>query len=574
MSVIYNANPWSSGHGYQPSFQDIKLPYLKTKSEAEVRALENTQDYKDFTLYAGGGYNAVTGEQRVGELANRNSEFTKQYIQALVQNLEETSPDSFKIDANGNKVYKGVKIGTVPDDADASVLQQDENGYYINIAAWLKARNDGKHGFIHDYQLMTSSDRQSGPTRQDGPNQDQNKPVKSVPYKNPFNPNLDIPLTFNKPEHIPWTDWIPHTMQLMNAHAANSKLAKLQKQMSFPKRIAPQKNAIVTDAYAQRQLLEKQKQELLARADATQVSNIEQKMAIMRQAEEQADKYSDAQVQLQSQEYAQTKKDANDVANWNLVKRAEIADHNAQVNSAAYNNWLNAEKQKVTSDSAARKSYLYDMYKDYGLYKQDQRLNERAQKESLIKLALSDKLTQLGKIHSQMTDPATWQFLSQYAVEFVLQGDESGLSTSDIQLINSCHGDANKVVEVLTNNARLRNLIVSKLLTGQDEISKSYRAAYESEKARLEKDYDNAYNAAYRQYEGARAALPVTVSNQIFKKGGKLKVLQEVVKQNQKEKESNRKASSDFHKRTSKELARQLDALDKEQLMLLKSIFS
>jgi hypothetical protein len=43
-------------------------------------------------------------------------------------------------------------------------------------------------------------------------------------------------------------------------------------------------------------LLEKQKQELLARADATQVANIDQKMAIMRQAEEQAGKYSDAQV--------------------------------------------------------------------------------------------------------------------------------------------------------------------------------------------------------------------------------------------------------------------------------------
>jgi predicted ATP-binding protein involved in virulence len=84
MSVIYSANPWSSGHGYQPSFQDSKLPYLKAKSKAEVQALENTQDYKDFTWYAGGGYNEATGEERVGELANRNSEFTKQYIQALV----------------------------------------------------------------------------------------------------------------------------------------------------------------------------------------------------------------------------------------------------------------------------------------------------------------------------------------------------------------------------------------------------------------------------------------------------------------------------------------------------------
>jgi hypothetical protein len=64
-------------------------------------------------------------------------------------------------------------------------------------------------------------------------------PDTSISYTNPFDSVSNIPLTFNKPEHIPWTDWIPHTMQLMNAHAANNKLAKLQKKMSFPKQVAP-----------------------------------------------------------------------------------------------------------------------------------------------------------------------------------------------------------------------------------------------------------------------------------------------------------------------------------------------
>lgn len=568
MSVIYSANPWSSDHGYQPSLQNTKLPYLKTKSEADVRALENTQNYKDFTWYAGGGYNEATGEERIGELANRNSEFTKQYIQALVQNLEQTSPNSFQIDANGNKVYKGVKIGTVPDDADASVLQQDENGYYINTAAWLKARTDGKHGFIHDFKIQIPSTPPSTITPPEGPD----TPIPSRPYKNPFDPNLDIPLTLNKPEHIPWTDWIPHTMQLMNAHAANNKLAKLQKKMSFPKQVAPQKNAIVTDAYTQRQLLEKQKQELLARADATQIANIDQKMAIMRQAEEQAGKYNDAQAQLQSQEYNQTKKDANDVANWNLVQRAEVANHHAKVNSADYNNWLNAEKQKVASDSTARKSYLYDMYKDYGLYKQDQRLNERAQKEAQLKLDLTNKLSKLENIFQDKSDPSRWEMLSQYAVEFV----NSGALTDEAEkaIVGNQALSAEAVKQKLQQDPQFRNLILTKLLTGTDDITKRFKSAFDEYIKRLNRDYDVAYNSHYMQNQAARAALPVTVSNQIFKKGGKLKVLQEIVKQNQKEKESNRKASSDFHKRTSKELARQLGALDKEQLMLLKSIFS
>lgn len=545
MSVIYSANPWSSGHGYTPSNNKDKLPYLKTMSEQDVRALENTPDYQAYTAFG------------LTELANRNSEYTKQYIDALVNNLKKTSPQSFQM-INGKETYLGDKN---------SVLQQDENGYFINVDAWKTARTDGKKGFIHDFKLSTTDlDLPSVATVEEP-----NKEVNGPSYTNPFASASDTPLTFNKPEHISWTDWIPHTIQLMNAHSANNKLAKLQQQMSFPKRVAPQKNDIVTDAYTQRQLLEKQKQELLARADATQVANMDQKMAIMRQAEEQANKYSDAQVQLQSQEYAQTKKNANDVANWNLVKKAEIADHNAKVNSAAYNNWLNAEKQKATSDSAARKSYLYDMYKDYGLYKQDQRLNERAYEEAQLKLDLTNKLSELENIFQDKSDPSRWEMLSQYAVEFVNSGALTDVAEKAIVGNQALNPDA--VKQKLQQDPQFRNLILTKLLTGTDDVTKRFKAAFDEYVKRLNRDYDAAYNRHYMQNQAARAALPVTISNQIFKKGGKLSVLKEVVKQNQREKESNRKASEQFHKRTSKELARQLDALDKEQLMLLKSIF-
>ena len=546
MSVIYSANPWSSDHGYTPSNNKDKLPYLKTMSEQDVRALENTPDYQAYTAFG------------LTELANRNSEYTKQYIDALVNNLKKTSPQSFQM-INGKETYLGDKN---------SVLQQDENGYFINVDAWKTARTDGKKGFIHDFKLSTTDLKLPSVATVEEPNKEVNVPS----YTNPFSSVSDVPTTFNKPEHIPWTDWIPHTMQLMNAHAANNKLAKLQKKISFPKQVAPQKNAIVTDAYAQRQLLEKQKQELLARADATKIANIDQKMAIMRQAEEQAQKYNDAQVQLQSQEYAQTKKGVNDVENWNLIQRAEAANYNAKVNSAAYNNWLNAEKQKVTSDSAARKSYLYDMYKDYGLYKQNQRLNERAYKEAQLKLDLANKLSELENIFQDKSDPSRWEMLSQYAVEFVNSGALTDVAEKAIVGNQALSPDA--VKQKLQQDPQFRNLILTKLLTGTDDVTKRFKAVFDEYIKRLNRDYDAAYNSYYMQNQAARAALPVTVSNQIFKKGGKLKVLQEIVRQNQREKESNRKASSDFHKRTSKELARQLGALDKEQLMLLKSIFS
>ena len=201
MSVIYSANPWSSGHGYTPSNNKDKLPYLKTMSEQDVRTLENTPDYQAYTAFG------------LTELTNRNSEYTKQYIDALVNNLKKTSPQSFQM-INGKETYLGDKN---------SVLQQDENGYFINVDAWKTARTDGKKGFIHDFKLSTTDLNLPSVATVEEPN----KEVNGLSYTNPFSSASDTPLTFNKPEHIPWTDWIPHTMQLMNAHAANNKLAKL-----------------------------------------------------------------------------------------------------------------------------------------------------------------------------------------------------------------------------------------------------------------------------------------------------------------------------------------------------------
>lgn len=539
--------------------KEITIPMFGTiyqKSNLGSLGYDRSKTDADFdTLYTNPEYARFTNE--IYEALKNNSDIGKEYTKAF----HKARAKAYTSDYDSNGSYIGGTKG---------IFNQDGT---INADLWKEQRTNRKWGLVHEMGFKQDPAQNTTVVHTpDANNQDGTQIIKSPSYINPFDSVSNMPLTFNKPAHIPWTDWIPHTMQLMNAHAANNKLAKLQKKMSFPKQVAPQKNAIVTDAYTQRQLLEKQKQELLARADATQIANIDQKMAIMRQAENQAGKYNDAQAQLQSQEYKQTKKDANDVANWNLVQRTEVANHNAKVNSAAYNNWLNAEKQKVASDSTARKSYLYDMYKDYGLYKQDRRLNERAYKEAQLKLDLTKKLSELENIFQDKSDPSRWEMLSQYAVEFV----NSGALTDEAEkaIVGNQALSAEAVKQKLQQDPQFRNLILTKLLTGTDDVTKRFKFAFDEYIKRLNRDYDVAYNRHYMQNQATRAALPVTVSNQIFKKGGKLKVLQEVVKQNQKEKESNRKASSDFHKRTSKELARQLGALDKEQLMLLKSIFS
>jgi hypothetical protein len=72
----------------------------------EVIAFENTPEYKAFSLYAGGGTDPVTGKIVAGELSNRNSPFTRQYVEALVHNLRQVAPGAFTIE-NGREKYIG-----------------------------------------------------------------------------------------------------------------------------------------------------------------------------------------------------------------------------------------------------------------------------------------------------------------------------------------------------------------------------------------------------------------------------------------------------------------------------------
>jgi hypothetical protein len=116
------------------------------------------------------------------------------------------------------------------------------------------------------------------------------------------------------------------------------------------------------------------------------------------------------------------------------------------------------------------------------------------------------------------------------------------------------------------------------LLNSTDDVTKAYRISWQEEVNRINRDADNAAWDARRKYVAAEASLPYSISNQIFdfpiyKKGGKLKLLKELAKQRQKEQESTRKNSQEFHKRASKELSEQLVALNKEQLLLLKAVF-
>jgi hypothetical protein len=200
-------------------------------------------------------------------------------------------------------------------------------------------------------------------------------------------------------------------------------------------------------------LLEKQKQEVLARADNTRVATQEQQNIIQQNAQLNADKYSDAQGQSQMRDYNTTTKEVNDVANWNMQQRVNTANTNAEATAAEWNNWLNAEKQRVVSDAAARKGYIYDMYNDYGKYKQNERINKRMRDLAVMKLAVSDRLGNIEQLASDMTDPNNWSVLSEYAIKIANDSSNpAGLTKTETDIINQYHGDPSAVLEAIKRN--------------------------------------------------------------------------------------------------------------------------
>jgi hypothetical protein len=150
------------------------------------------------------------------ELAN-NTELAQQYTKAFHAKRREAYPNDY--DANGNYIGKN------------SVVFNDDGS--IKADVWKDKRNDYKWGLIHEFKFNP-----------------QTPEFPEIPEDNPF-PSTP-PTLAQKPLHIPWTDWIPHTMQYLNARIANAKVAIRQKMMSWPKQTAPQKHAITTNAYALR----------------------------------------------------------------------------------------------------------------------------------------------------------------------------------------------------------------------------------------------------------------------------------------------------------------------------------
>lgn len=537
------------------------LEWGQDLSDAFVTAAESSADYREFSA-------------RMLDELERNTDIAKAYTREFHKRRAQNERYSSEYQLQDDGTYKYIGPENEIFNADGSFKP---NG-------WFRARTDGKYGLIHESGFKKTPTPQP-PEPVVPPVGPPPIPPEDTPLTPEGNPNNPFPKNPTAPiapfKRSIWTDWIPALSEYFTNKRANRRDAEEQKKMKFPLYMPKEKHAIKTDAYLQRQLLEKQKQEVLTRAGQQQTSNADLNTAIWNQAEGVVDKYSDRQAQLQSAEYQKTSDDVVKAANYNTAQRVDTANLNLKSLAASHNNIINANRRQIAKDAANFNSLVDSLYTDYGKWKHDQRLSDLRRKMNLAEGDLRLQDAELSKIKAEQTDPSRWSQLSNFAV--ALTQNPEGFTEEEKNLLNKYPNP-----EVgLQSDPSYRNLIISRLQTGQDAVSVRWRAAWEEQKNIRLEQYNAARQNLWSNYHRQTADKDAIIDNQIFdyvpggrrsslmsyKDGGKLKLLREIANNNQKAKKQHDENFREAQKRAQKELRAQLDALDEEQLFLLKAAF-
>ena len=431
-------------------------------------------------------------------------------------------------------------------------------------------------------RLKSDSSQQSASQEQDpADNASQNNTSQentSQENTSPGNPDY-APITIpEKPEYkgTSWTDWIPLTLNLTNDLIANRRYYNDEVKKKFPLQEAPYQQAIVTNNYAGRQIRSGVAANIRSRANQNLSSNAEYNLAKLDNAENQANQLEEQNALDQTQHYNETSRNVNAVANINNQAQTAVANVNRQQNAAAYNNILAARQRFNTKRASLLDSYNSNMYTSHGLWAQNDRLEENRFNREWADYEYSiNAQNEYDKSRYKALDGVDGIYKSQAFATFV----------------NELEGDTT-ITDILDENG---NISIEKCKQWAEANPNDERVI------RLKKSFENEYNGAYEEYSNRLRALQqeklranlsqrVTETNQgsrwldrlknrrrvsvlYSKSGGKTARFVDYMEHYRKSQADVKKVNTESQKLLQKQLDRDLGLLDKETLLLLKSVF-
>lgn len=516
-----------------------------------VSDLEQSQDYTDFTNYV--KQNAATDPKVMEYLKN--------------------------LDAKSRK--DGATTGHLFD-ASGNLVQGWENVYD-------GLRNDGMYGAYHysANKLIPSEDAVDVTERSSADGIDtENTNVTTE------NMELNNSQAFTPVDFLPqyqkgkWTGWEHLPGMAARNLMTNARNLKLDLQKQVPLAQTSQQNAVVTNDYAGRMLMKQQIAEARARnaAAASNTSNADAARAMQLDFESQVAMPAEMQMtQRQSDEFNRKTELAQQKADANINERTRIANYNSEQLAADFNSKL-AAKQKYNlnktqefnslSQNLAASKRNYDLQEAYNKDLYNQNVNNF--------LTLQQQQKAYDQYQTALKDG--WKTGTGYEdlYNYLMGGGDDNFTQNQeyVDTFTQNKYDLTKVRPILETLAK-DNPQIQAWLDNYDSYAGSQKLAYEEayRQAALRNSWANLFQKQY--YTGPNdPALNRNISTMYpgvggyYKKGGKVE--DRIIKYI----EHNRKALKDQSDRVSKaqseqakKLSRDLDALDRETLMLLRAIF-
>ena len=376
-----------------------------------------------------------------------------------------------------------------------------------------------------------------------------------------------------------WTGGLAHILNAGIKTAANNKVARLAKRIKAPLQLPQQMIATTSNSsYLTNQLLEKQKQEVLARANQNLTSNADYNLAKIRQAEDIASQYTDKQASITAQGYEQDAQAANKAANYNLQQNIKTANTNAERLAVVDELHNKADQKRIISNASTITDSIRDYVSDRGenikVQKEYDLMKYRAQLEGNV----ADQELAMSEAFRRDSDINNWDQLERFAAEINTHGlDQTDPNLSEYKKdVWNTYKDTEKL-----SNPEFRQIVLE-ILNGNSDIAQKYRALHEQYVEQLRQQYYDAQRALRRRYISYNSSIPGKVTNDAYyKEGGKIKALKallqyknNVERVQQQESKNIADTSKAYHNRSSKNLNEALRTLSREQELLLKTIFS
>lgn len=398
------------------------------------------------------------------------------------------------------------------------------------------------------------------------------------------------PNEYQSAEYLPeyrkgiWTDGLHLAGIYGNNMIGALRDYNLEMKKQVPLHQASQQSAVVTDGYAERMLNKQSLAEARARnaVAAANTSNADAARQMQLDFESQVGMQNEMQNNaVQAREYKASLQNAQQVADQNTANRTTVANQNRANLIAQRNAIIDARRKLNATKTAETAGLIQNLDASLNKFNLQEKMNRQYYNQAVNDYMFNKEKSAAYNEYSDILENGHLHAGYEGLVDHLLSGGDSALTNNaeDFAALQENRGDFTKTRAILEKYAK-NNPEIATFLSKVDGLQKQAWGAYENKYNSLlaNKSYANLFQKQYLgSYPGFERDYLNTNWTTLFpsyKKGGKvedrfIKYVEHTRKVLKDQDDRNKHVQTQAQKK----LLRDLDALDRETLLLLRSIF-